>query len=42
LNIPARITSELRGAGTEVEAQRILTVEITEVLNEFAALVKID
>lgn len=42
LNIPARITSELRGAGTEVEAQKILTIEITEVLNEFAALVKID
>lgn len=42
LNIPSRITSELRAAGTEVEAQKILTVEITEVLNEFAALVKID
>lgn len=38
LNIPARVTSEVRGAATEVEAQSILTVELTQILNEFSNL----
>lgn len=38
LNVPARVTSEVRGAATEVEAQSILTVEITQILNEFSNL----
>jgi len=42
LNIPARITSQMRGAETQVEAEKLLTIELTEVLNEFAALAKIE
>lgn len=34
-NIPARVTADVRAANNDVEAQSIITVELTQVLNEF-------
>lgn len=39
--IPARISAEIRSANNDVEIQNILTVEITQVLNEYANLKEI-
>lgn len=36
LNIPARVTADVRAASNDVEAQMIITVEITNILNDFS------
>ena len=38
LNVPARITSDVRSAGNDVEAQTIITTELINILNQFSNL----
>ena len=38
LNVPARVTAEVRAAQNEVTAQSIITKEITQILNQFFGL----
>ena len=37
-NIPARITADVRAATNDVHAQSIITVELTQILNEFSKM----
>jgi len=37
-NIPARITADVRAAANDVYAQSIITVELTQILNEFSKM----
>jgi galactitol-specific phosphotransferase system IIB component len=38
MNIPARVTAEVRSAASEVEAQTVITIELIEILNQFSNL----
>ena len=37
-NVPARITADVRAAANDVYAQSIITVELTQILNEFSKM----
>ncbi len=40
-NIPARVTADVRAAANDVYAQQIITVELTQILNEFSKMQKL-
>ncbi len=41
-NVPARITADVRAAANDVYAQSIITVELTQILNEFSKKTEIE